>query len=268
MDENIPQELVEAGRGYESLFVPALFEQWTTHLIEGAAIREGSHVLDIACGTGVLARKALSRTGPGGRVVGVDPAPGMLAAANEIEPGIDWILCSAEALELDDESFDCVVSQFGMMFFQDRQKSVEEMFRVLRPGGSLAIAIWNSVEQNPAYADIITVLQEQVGTDAADALRLPYSLGNSDEVTTVLGNSGFTSINVETKVESAQFPSSRHMVEAELRGWLPLFDINLSETKIDDVLVESDSTLSKYASSSGKAVFPTSAHVITAQKIR
>ncbi len=266
MDENTSQELVEAGRGYESLFVPALFEQWTKHLIEGAGIREDSHVLDIACGTGILARDALSRTGPGGRVVGADPAPGMLAAAKEIEPSIDWILCSAEALELDDETFDCVISQFGMMFFQDRQKSAEEMFRVLKPGGSLAIAIWNSVEQNPAYADIIAVLQEQVGTAAADALRLPYSLGNPDEVTTVLDNSGFAGINVETKVESAQFPSSRHMVEAELRGWLPLFDINLSEAKINDVLIESDSTLSKYASSSGKAIFPTSAHVITARK--
>ena len=266
MDENTPQELVEAGRGYESLFVPALFEQWTTHLIEGAGIRKASHVLDIACGTGVLARNALSQTGPSGRVVGVDPAPGMLAAAKEIEPNIDWILCGAEALELDDETFDCVISQFGMMFFQDRQKSAEEMFRVLKPSGSLAIAVWNSVEQNPAYADIIAVLQEQVGTAAADALRLPFCLGNPDEVTTVLSNSGFTSINVETTVESAQFPSSRHMVEAELRGWLPLFDINLSEAKINDVLIASDSTLSKYTSSSGKAVFPTSAHVITARK--
>ena len=266
MDQNIPQELVEAARGYENLFVPALFEQWTKHLIEGAGIREGSHVLDVACGTGVLARDALSRTGPGGRVAGVDPAPGMLAAAKEIEPSIDWVLCSAEALELDDETFDCVISQFGMMFFQDRQKSAEEMFRVLRPGGSLAIAVWNTVEQNPAYADIIAVLQEQVGTAAADALRLPFSLGNTDEVTAVLDKSGFTGISVETEVEPAQFPSPRHMVEAELRGWLPLFDICLSEAEIADVLIESDRTLSKYAGSSGKAVFPTSAHVITARK--
>jgi SAM-dependent methyltransferase len=266
MDENVPQELVEAGRGYESLFVPALFEQWTKHLIEGAGIREGSRVLDIACGTGILARNALSRTGPGGKVVGVDSAPGMIAAAKEIEPNIDWILCSAESLELDDETFDCVISQFGMMFFQDRQKSVEEMFRVLKPSGSLAIAVWNSVEQNPAYADIIAVLQEQVGTAAADALRQPYSLGNTDEVIDVLDNSGFIGIKVETRVEPARFPSSRHMVEAELRGWLPLFDIFLSEDEINDVLVESDRTLFKYANALGEAIFPTSAHVITARK--
>ena len=266
MDQNTPKELVEAGRGYENLFVPALFAQWTKHLIEAAGIREGSHVLDIACGTGVLARHALSTTGPSGRVVGIDPAPGMLAVAKEIEPSIDWVLCGAESLELDDETVDSVISQFGMMFFQDRQRSAKEMFRVLKPGGSLAIAVWNSVEQNPAYADIISVLQEQVGTAAADALRLPYSLGNADEVTAVLDDSGFSGISVETKVEPARFPSSRHMVEAELRGWLPLFDIFLEETKINDVLIESDRTLSKYAVSSGEAVFPTSAHVITAQK--
>ena len=266
MDQNVPQELVEAARGYENLFVPALFEQWTKHLIDGAGIREGSHVLDVACGTGVLARKALSRTGPGGRIVGVDPAPGMLVAAKDIEPNIDWILCGAEALELDDETFDCVISQFGMMFFQDRQKSVDEIFRVLKPGGSLAIAVWNSVEQNPAYADIVSVLQEQVGTAAADALRLPYSLGKTQEVTAVLDISGFTGITVERKVESARFPSSRHMVEAELRGWLPLFDIFLSDAEIKNVLVESDKTLSKYANSSGEAIFPTSAHIITARK--
>jgi SAM-dependent methyltransferase len=266
MVDEVPQELLEAGRGYESLFVPALFEQWTKHLIDGAGVRDGSHVLDIACGTGVLARRALQRAGSGGRVVGVDPAPGMIAAARELEPRIDWLLCGAEALEVDDETFDCVVSQFGMMFFQDRRKSVQEMLRVLKPGGSLALAVWNTVDNNPAYADIVSVLQQHVGTAAADALRLPYSLGNADEVTAVLDHGGLTDVRVETRTEQARFPSSRHMVEAELRGWLPLFDIFLSEAEIDNVLVESDKTLSRYAQASGEAVFPTSAHVITARK--
>lgn len=89
MDQAVSEDLVEAGRGYENLFVPALFETWTKHLVEGAGIKEGSHVLDIACGTGVLARSALARVGPNGRVVGADPAPGMLAAAKEIEGAIE-----------------------------------------------------------------------------------------------------------------------------------------------------------------------------------
>jgi SAM-dependent methyltransferase len=265
-DDDVPEDLIEAGRGYESLFVPALFEVWASHLVDAAGVEEGSHVLDVACGTGVLARSALARAGGNGRVVGADPAPGMLAAAKEIEPSIDWVLCGAEALDVADESFDSVVSQFGMMFFQDRHKSADEMYRALKPGGSLAIAVWRAVEHNPAYADVISVLEEQVGSDAADALRLPYSLGDAGEVVTVLEGSGFAEITVEARTESAQFPSSRKMVEAELRGWLPLFEIFLSEDKIQDVLVESDKMLGKYAGPSGQAVFPTSAHIFTARK--
>lgn len=266
MNENVSEDMVEAGREYEALFVPALFDVWAKHLIEGAAVHEGAHVLDVACGTGVLARRALARVGAGGRVVGADPAPGMLAAAREIEPAIDWVLCSAESLNAEDGAFDCVISQFGMMFFSDRNKAAEEMARVLKPGGLLAIAVWRSVEHNPAYSDLISLLEQQVGVAAADALRLPFSLGDADAGTAVLKSGGFTDISVEVKTETARFPSARHMVEAELRGWLPLFDIILSEDKIKNVLVESDKTLGKYTTAGGEAVFPTSAHVYTARK--
>ena len=266
MDQDVSDDLVDAGRGYEKLFVPALFETWTKHLVDGAGVKEGSHVLDVACGTGVLARSALARAGDNGRVVGADPAPGMLAVANEIEPAIEWILCGAEALDVEDAAFDCVISQFGMMFFEDRNKSAEEMFRALKPGGTLAVAVWRSVDHNPAYADIISVLEEHVGTAAADALRLPYSLGNSDDVTAALESGGFSEITVAPKTETAKFPSSRQMVEADLRGWLPLFDIFLDEDKINEVLVESDKMLGKYAGPAGEAVFPTSANIFTARK--
>ena len=88
MGQDSSEDVIEAGRGYERLFVPALFEAWTKHLVDGAEVQEGSHVLDVACGTGVLARAALARIGGSGRVVGADPAPGMLAAANEKEPSL------------------------------------------------------------------------------------------------------------------------------------------------------------------------------------
>ena len=266
MSQDVSEELVDAGRGYETLFVPALFDPWTKHLVEGACIKDGSHVLDVACGTGVLARQALAKSGESGHVVGADPAPGMLAVAEELEPAIDWILCGAESLELDNESFDCVISQFGMMFFEDREKSAKEMFRVLRPGGSLAVATWRSVDHNPAYADIIAVLDEYVSRQAADALRLPFSLGESEEVISALQSGGFIEIDVAVKTEMARFPSSRQMVEAELRGWLPLFNILLTEEEIAEVLVQSDKKLGKYADADGQAVFPTSAHIFTAQK--
>ncbi len=266
MSDDVPLELIDAGRGYDNMFVPAIFEMWTGRLIDGACIGPGSHVLDIACGTGVLARHALASVGDTGRVVGADPAPGMLAAAREVTPEIDWICCPAEALTLDDTSFDCVVCQFGMMFFQDRPKAISEMLRVLRPGGKLAIAVWDDVAQNPGYQGIISVLQNEVGTAAADALRLPYSLGDSAVVTSELSSGGFENVATTTTSGTARFPSSRFMLEADLRGWLPLFDINLSEERISEVLAASDARLAQYVVASGEAIFPTSAHIITATK--
>ncbi|WP_108879596.1 methyltransferase domain-containing protein [Anderseniella sp. Alg231-50] len=266
MDNSATQGELEAGRGYEALFVPALFAPWTGHVLDGAGVQDNDHVLDVACGSGVLARDALARSGQSGRVVGIDPAPGMIAAARETEPGIEWVLGSAEALPFDSGSFDCTVSQFGMMFFQDRSKAADEMYRVTKPGGKLATAIWNSIDQNPAYRDIVAVLDEHVSTAAGDAVRVPFCLGNANEVADILSQAGFGDVGFETKTEQATFPSSRTMVEVELRGWLPLFGINLSEEKIADVLIKSDAKLSKYAAPSGEARFQTSAYIMTARK--
>jgi len=260
------QEELQAGRGYETLFVPALFAPWPRHVIDGANVQEGAHVLDIACGSGVLARAALERSGKAGRVVGLDPAPGMIAAAKEVEPKIEWVLGSAEDLPFDDETFENVISQFGMMFFQDRPKAAREMHRVTKPGGELAVAVWHSVEQNSAYGDIASVLEQHVSPDAADTVRIPFCLGDPVQVAQLLSQAGFDDVAFETKREQAEFPSTRTMVEVELRGWLPLFGIHLSEEKIADVLAKSDATLSKYARPSGLAVFPTSAYVMTARK--
>ncbi len=102
MNTTATQEELDAGRGYEALFVPAVFSPWTRHLVDGASVAQGAHTLDIACGSGVLARHVLSKTGDSGRVVGIDPAPGMIAPARELESNTEWVLGSAEELEFED----------------------------------------------------------------------------------------------------------------------------------------------------------------------
>ncbi len=234
--------------------------------MDGAGISEGARVLDIACGTGGLARHALTRVGPSGSVTGLDPAAGMLAVAAETEPGIAWVQGSAEALPFEDARFDCVVSQFGMMFFQDRAKAAREMARVAEPGGSVAIAVWNSTDHDPAYADLGTLLDEMVSTAAGDAVLLPFSLSNPAVVADSLTAGGLNQIEIATKTEQASFPSAGTMVEGELRGWLPLFGIHLTDDKIAEILAEAEGRLSAHIADSGRAEFATSAHIITARK--
>jgi ubiquinone/menaquinone biosynthesis C-methylase UbiE len=120
MTEPTRDELIDAANAYEALFVPALFRQWAPRVADAAAIRDGQRVLDVACGTGILAREAESRVGAEGHVVGLDPNPGMLAVAARLAPDVEWREGVAESLPFAGGSFDAVVSQFGLMFFRDR----------------------------------------------------------------------------------------------------------------------------------------------------
>lgn len=143
------QAQITAAKAYEEFFVPALFGEWAPRVAAAARIRTGDHVLDVACGTGVLAREAASQVGPSGFVAAVDTSPGMLAVARSVAPRIEWREDKAEALPYPDS---VSTSQFGLMFFSDRRRALTEMQRVLKRGGRLAVAVWASLDSSPAYA--------------------------------------------------------------------------------------------------------------------
>jgi SAM-dependent methyltransferase len=258
--------LIEGATAYESLLVPALFEEWSGRMIDAVQVRPGNRVLDVACGTGVLARAAAARATPDGSVTGVDPGLGMLSVARWRAPDIAWREGTAEALPFPDQSFDAVVSQFGLMFFADRLRAIREMMRVLRSGGRIAVAVWDSLENIPAYAAEVALVRRVAGEHPANALRAPFAFGDRNELTTLFADAGAPWTAVTTHRGMARFPSLRSMIEADIFGWLPLMGAPLTPDQTQQVLKEAHEALRPYVAADGKLIFEVSAHIVAGTK--
>jgi len=266
MSDPALEDQIAAATAYENLYVGALFQEWAPRVAEAAPIQPGHRVLDVACGTGILAREALARVGANGRIAGLDANPGMLAVAERISPDIEWQQGTAESLPYPDQSFDVVVSQFGLMFFPDRQAALREMLRVLVPGGRLAIAVWDAIENSPVYPSWAALLERSAGQAAADALRAPFVLGDRNELETLFENAGASEIAITTTNGTANFPSIQSLAEADLRGWLPVMDVILTETHIQRLLQEAEDLLRPHLTADGNMVFDSPAHIVTATR--
>jgi len=199
---------------YDRSFVPALFARWGPVVAHAARIRPGDRVLDIACGTGALTLAAAERAGPDGEVIGLDPNPAMLEVARAKSVAIDWREGSAEALPFDDAVFDAVISQFGLMFFDDTARAFAEMYRVLAPGGRLALAVFDAVETAPGYDLLAKLLDRQCGREIGNAVRAPFAMGDADNLR-ALAACTFPNATVTRHEGEVHFPSIADLVETE-----------------------------------------------------
>lgn len=254
---------IAAAETYERLFVPAEFQQWAARLLDAAHVQPGHRVLDVACGTGVLAREAARRVGLAGFVAGIDPDPGMLTVAAREAPSIAWRQGDAQALPYEASSFDRVVSQFGLMYFPDRGLALREMQRVLRPGGQLAVAVWDSLARTPAYADLVALFDRGGLHAVADAIRRPFTLGDTAALATLFSSAGLPDVTITTHVGMGRFADARSMVEAELEGWLPVVGITLSTADVDRVVQQARDVLRPYTTNDGHIQFAAPAHIVS-----
>jgi SAM-dependent methyltransferase len=263
-DSSRGQVTRNAAEIYEEFFVPALFEEWPRHVAEAAELRPGQRVLDVACGTGVLARHAAERVGPAGRVVGLDLNEGMLEVGRRRAPAIEWRQGPAEALPFADESFDAVVSQFGLMFFTDRVRALREMLRVLKPGGRLALAVWDRLENAPGFAALVVLLRRLFGEEMARTLHAPFCLGDPEVLKMLFVEAGIVSPRVATHAGTSRFPSIRAWIFTEVRGWT-LSD-SISEAQYERLQREGENELRAFAAADGTVSFASPAHIVSAGK--
>ncbi|MDN5851233.1 MAG: methyltransferase domain-containing protein [Actinomycetia bacterium] len=269
--EDCPDAAIERGQVnrsaaevYDESFVPALFEQWAPRVAAAAGIHPGHNVLDVACGTGVLAREAARRARPGGEVAGVDRNPGMLAVARRQAPEIAWREGLAEDLPYRAASFDAVVSQFGLKFFDDRERALQEMWRVLRPGGRLAVAVWAHLETTPGFAAMSELLQRLFSEPIAAGLRAPFVLGDAAELRSLFAAAGLPEVQIATEEGSAHFPSLESWVHTEVKGWT-LADL-IDDDQHQVLLRTAQTELNRFTRPDGRVTFAARAHIASLTK--
>src|SRR5712692_2296344 len=183
---------------YETYLVPAIFGPMAAGLVDRAAPRPGERVVDIACGTGIVARTAAGRIGNSGRVAGVDLNPSMLEAAARASagsrPSIEWLEAKAESVPFEDESFDVVLCQQGLQFFPDRSAALREMRRLLAPGGRVLISVWTDVGRG--FDVLAAALGRHISAEAGAALaKGPASLRDGDEISRLMKEAGFSDLS-------------------------------------------------------------------------
>lgn len=252
---------LEGARFYEENFVPSLFENWGKKTVEKLCLSDGDQLLDIACGTGIVAR--IAKAGKIGelRITGIDINEAMLEVAKAIEPEIDWIKGSAQSLPFDDQSFEKISCQFGFMFFEDHVKSLNEMKRIKKPAGKIIIGIWDKIEANEGYFDLLQIIENIGGQDLGQILRSPFKLGDKDVINEIIKLSEISKYKIETIRTKVEFPSIDHWINCDVKA-SPIGE-EISNHQYSELLQKAKVELNKYVTEDQKVSFNMSAHIVT-----
>lgn len=202
---------------YERKMVPVLFAPWAPLLLDLAGPQPGERVLDLACGSGIVARLAAARVGSGGRVDGLDLNPAMLevarAAAEREQIDVTWHQGRMESLPFPDADFDVVTCQHGLQFVPERPRAAAEMHRVLRDDGRLAVAVWQGLDRHPFFAAFNDALLRHIGVPA---LAAPFAIESAEALRALLADAGFREVAVQARSMPAHFPDPDGFVAMEV----------------------------------------------------
>src|SRR5680860_1366749 len=209
---------LEAAEFYESAFVPAFFAQWAPVLCEAAGIESGQSVLDVACGTGIVARTAADLVAPDGTIVGVDLNEAMLTVARRVRPGIDFRQGRADNLPFPDESFNTVLCQMALMFFPDRGKALAEMARVVADGGTVAVVVPGVLDSQAAFAPFVAMAARHAGPEAMSLLSTYFVCGDLEQLKGLFESGGMVVTTARTHRGTYRAPSVDAFVTTEVES--------------------------------------------------
>lgn len=253
---------------YGEHLVPAIFGPWAPVVVEAADLMPGERVLDVACGTGAVARAAAGAVGPTGAVTGVDLNPGMVALARAAGslPGS----CALEYQEADvvdlpfgEGSFDVVTCQLGLQYFPDRPAALAEVRRVLRDGGRFVALVWRAIEHSPGFAE---ALERIVSPEAAGIMRAPFQFGDDERpLLELVADADFAVAAVVARSGEVCFPSVDALARMQVAGSPLAPHVGGNEKLLAALVRVLDDRLASSVGENG-LTFPIQAHLLTAQR--
>lgn len=254
------------GENYERYLVPTIFGPWATDLVALAAPQPGERILDVACGTGAVAREAARVIGADGTVTGLDLNPGMLniARGHDLQATVQWWEGSAQAMPFPDQAFSLVLCQQGMQYFPDRAAALREMYQVLVPGGRLVLSVWRAVERTPGFLVLGQALARHISPEAG--VLPPFALGDAPGLVAEVTAVGFADVMTQTASRLLRYNSPEefvriYFISTPAANLLPQVD----EAKLTALVAEVSSALHPFLDSNGLA-FPIESQIITAHR--
>jgi SAM-dependent methyltransferase len=253
---------------YERYLVPALFTPWAVDLLARVTPQPQDRVLDVACGTGIVARLAARQIGASGRVTGVDLNAGMLREARthsgKLGAPVDWVEGDVGALPFGEATFDVVLCQQSIQFFSDQTRAVQEMKRVLTPGGRFALNVSRALQYNPYIRALADALERHVGLEAGTAMRAPCGFGDAEALRGLLTRTEWRDIRIHIVILTIRHPSLTEFIAGQLAATpvaarVAALEANAQTALLDDIRT----ALRPYTDDEGLAV-PYEIHVAVA----
>lgn len=260
LGSNIPE-------AYERYLVPTLFAPWADRLVERVTPEEGDRVLDVACGTGIVARRAALSVGEDGTVVGIDSNEDMLevarAVSSETQPAVEWRQEDAMDLPFPDDAFDVVFCQQSLQYVSEPPTALAEMHRVLAPEGRLALSVWRPIENSPGYAVMGEALGEWIDDEVEEMMRAPFPDWDKNTLRDFAREAGIQEMTVTIEIGSVRFPSIEEFLRRSTESSPLAEPVGSAGPEIREALVRDlDEALDEYTDDGG-IVFPMETYVVS-----
>lgn len=256
-----------AGRApqiYQQVLVPAWFDRWAEAMVTVAALSPGQAVLDVACGTGCVAQRALAAVGAEGQVEGLDINTSMLALARQEAQGLDiaWIESDVGQIPRPDHHYDRLLCQHGYHYFPDKPAALAELRRVLKPEGILALSMWDG--HNAYTSALCDAVARHLSPEIATTQRAQRSTPPPEDTAEELRAGGFPEVKIVHQELRVSVPRVADFVPLHL-GSMPIataFEA-LEEAAQQALIAEVEAKLAPFEQD-GRLVYQDSVHLFLA----